>query len=235
MKKILVLFLAFTILLPINAIAKDYSVKDLSISVDDTAWDVFTRDNIKDNSRLEELGITYDYVNNFMNNNDVYLDACQFDMDDPSNTLELFVIVKKIHTNKNLHAYSDKQIKEVGEAFKKKINADNYDIYKVGKYIYVHSKTFDASTSYNLDEYYTVINGYGYTIMAQKANNFTNEESALVKSIVDTTKYKYIASYDKKASNNDILIDAIIGAIGGAIVGIISAVYNKKKKKELTK
>lgn len=231
MKKILFIFITSILLLPLGVFAEEYTIKDLTTSVDNSSWYVFTRDNLKDNPQLDEIGITYDYVNDFMNANDVYLDACRFDMDEPANTLEMFVVAKEVTVNRNLHVYSEKQIKKLGEAFKEKINADNYDIYTSGKYKYIHSKYYDQNTSFNVDEYYTVINGYGYTIMAQKANDFTAAELAEVKQVVDSTTYKYIASYEKKASYNNILIDAIIGAIAGGMVGLVKAIQNKKKKK----
>ena len=47
MKKYLYLLLISILLLPLNVFAQSYSLKDLSINVDDSTWYVFTRDNIQ--------------------------------------------------------------------------------------------------------------------------------------------------------------------------------------------
>ena len=63
--------------LPITTYAETYNLggTDMSISVDDTVWYVFTRDNIKNNSELEELGITYEAMYEILHNNEAYMDA----------------------------------------------------------------------------------------------------------------------------------------------------------------
>lgn len=232
MKKVIYyLLFAALLIFPLNALAQTYSMKDLNISVDDSTWYVFTRDNILNNSKLDELEITYDYINTFMNTNDVYLDSCKFDINDSSNTIELFVVIKKVDSNKNLHTYSDNQIKELGEQLKNKTGAKSFDIYSVNKYKYVHVKYLDSSTSYSIDEYYTIVNGYGYTIMAQKENSFSDLETAEIKSIVNTTTFKYNMNYENNSSNNDIWQKALVGFITAIIVGGLSILFNKSKKK----
>ena len=56
------------VLLPVNSNAKSYTLKDtdISISVDDSIWYVFTRENILNNPELAELGISYDYIYEFV-------------------------------------------------------------------------------------------------------------------------------------------------------------------------
>ena len=74
---LLSVILCFSALLPITTYAETYNLggTDMSISVDDTVWYVFTRDNIKNNSELEELGITYDTMHDILHNNEAYMDA----------------------------------------------------------------------------------------------------------------------------------------------------------------
>ncbi len=234
-KRILCYLILVILLLPFSVFAKSYDLKDMNISMDESNWYVFTRDNIKDNKELEELGITYEYLNNVMITNDVYLDACRFDTEEPANTLEVFVAIKKVSDVKNLHTYSNKDINELGEALKKKTGASSYDIYQTDKYKYVHIKYYDSATSYNIDEYYTVINSYGYTIMVQKTNQLTNSEIAELKSIVDTASFKYDASYEKSSSSSSgssLWPKIIIGAITGGIIGGLSVLTSKNKKQE---
>ena len=238
MKKLLVysLLLISLVFLPSNVFAKSYDLKDINVTVDDSTWYVFTRDNLENNAELAELGITPEYLKNVMTTNDIYLDACLFDTNEPANTVELFVVIKKVDDVSNLHTYSDSEIEELGEALKKKVNADDYNIYTVDKYKYVHVKYYDPTTTYNIDEYYTVINGYGYTIMAQKTNQFSSLELTNVKNVVDTAKFKYNSSYEKPPASSkggiNIWQRTLIGAITGGVIGGLSVLFNKKKKKD---
>jgi len=65
---------------PVSASAQTYSLgeTDIHISLDDTVWYVFTRDNIQDNAELEELGLTYEAMYDILHNNDAYMDAILF-------------------------------------------------------------------------------------------------------------------------------------------------------------
>ena len=231
MKKYLYLLLISILLLPLNVFAQSYSLKDLSINVDDSTWYVFTRDNIQGNDELNELGISYDYISSFMNTNDVYMDACQFDDDDTNNNIELFVTIKKVNNVNNLHTYSSSEINDLGKSLMDKVDADTYDVYSVDKFKYIHVKYYDSVNNFNIDEYYTVINGYGYTILAQKINSFSNSEEYELKKIIDSTNFNVNSSYEKKSSNSSIWEKALVGAISAGIIGGLSVLFNKNKKK----
>lgn len=231
MKKYLYLLLISILLLPLNVFAQSYSLEDLSINIDDSTWYVFTRDNIQGNDELNELGISYDYISSFMNNNDVYMDACQFD-DDTNNNIELFVTIKKVNNVNNLHTYSSSEINDLGKSLMDKVDADTYDVYSVDKFKYIHVKYYDSVNNFNIDEYYTVINGYGYTILAQKINSFSNSEEYELKKIIDSTNFNVDSSYEKKSSNSSIWEKALVGAITAGIIGGLSAIFNKNKKKD---
>ena len=72
MKKYLLILL---LLFPLTVTAQTYQVDEyMKVDMNDN-WYTFTRTNLKDNKQLEELNITYDYLNDFMNKNNVYLDA----------------------------------------------------------------------------------------------------------------------------------------------------------------
>ncbi len=232
MKKYLYLLLISIFILPLNVFAQSYSLKDLSINVDDSTWYVFTRDNIQGNDELDELGISYDYISNFMNTNDVYMDACQFDENDTNNNIELFVTIKKVNNVNNLHTYSSSDINDLGKSLMDKVNADTFDVYSVKKFKYIHVKYYDSVNGFNIDEYYTVINGYGYTILAQKNNSFSNSEEYELKEIVDSTSFNVNSAYEKNSSNSSIWEKALVGAISAGIIGGLSAIFNKNKKKD---
>ena len=133
-----------------------------------------------------------------------------------------------------MHTYSDSDIKEVGEELKEKVKTDSYKVITVGKYKYIYLNYYDSSKGYYIDEYYTVMNGYGYSILAQKTNKLTDEEIKDVRKIVDTIKYKYNSTYEKKSSNS-IWSNTLIGALIGAVVGGISALITLLKKKKSNK
>ena len=64
MKKYLLILL---LLFPLTVTAQTYQVDEyMKIDMNDN-WYTFTRTNLKDNKQLEELNITYDYLNDFMN------------------------------------------------------------------------------------------------------------------------------------------------------------------------
>lgn len=229
MKKIIYLILFSILFIPFSVFAETYTLKDLSIDMDDSSWFIFTRDNIKDNPMLEQFEVTYDYMNNFMNTKDIYMDAVKVNSPDKSDILELFVGIKKVDDINNLHTYSTKEINELGEALKERFNADNYDIYSTDKYKYVHVKYYDSTASVNIDEYYTVMNGYGYSILVQKINDFTSSEEKSTQDIIDKITFKYNEEYEKSITSG-VLKSALIGAVIGGIVGVLVLIFNRNKK-----
>lgn len=227
MKKILVL-LACLFIIPIGVNASSFAQKDISINIDDNKWYVFTRDNISNNDELSELGLTYEYLKDFMNKNDIYIDAGLFDENDESNTIELFVAIKPVENVNNLHKYSNDEINELGDELLKLTGATKFDIIE-NNYKYVYLEYQDSG--YNILEYYTVINGSGYTVMTQKVNAYTDADKQEIKSIVDSVSFKIDDAYEKEITKNkfdwtNVIIYAVIGGIIGGVVGLI----NKKKK-----
>ena len=85
---VLVLSAAF-LSVSVSAETYDLSDTDMSISLDDTVWYVFTRDNIENNAELGELGISYDAIHDILYNSDIYMDAIVYYED--GTYLEFFV------------------------------------------------------------------------------------------------------------------------------------------------
>ncbi len=81
MKKIVLFVLLFII--PINVWATTFDLKDtdMSITINEDIWYVFTPDNILNNPELDELGISYEYMVNVFSDNRAYLDAVLFFQD----------------------------------------------------------------------------------------------------------------------------------------------------------
>ena len=237
MKKIGYVFLLFMVMLfPVLAKAEMYVVPetDVSITIDESQWYVFTRGNIKDNKELADLGISYDYMNNLFTSNNIYLDAALFDETEEKDNLELFIrVVPLTEEVGNLHTYSESQIKEFGDGLLNsgKFNMTGYKIYG-NKYKYIEFEYTDLG--YNIYQFYTIINGKGYNFTIQKTKEFTEADKTLVKSIIDTVTFKLDNHYERpigeEQSGSSIKDSAIRGGIIGAIAGVIGAIAAKKKK-----
>ena len=145
MKKVLLIIVLF-LLFPIISYAETYVAIDLKIDLDDKEWYVFTRYNMENNKNLDKLGISYDYLNNFMKNNYVYVDALNI-----NNNIELFVLAKKTDLKYNFHNFSNKHLKVIAEEMTKQMNTDDYDIYKANKYKYLHFDYSDKQNKIGID------------------------------------------------------------------------------------
>lgn len=235
MKKIFTCFLFMVVVMlgfTISANAKKYSLDgtDISILLDDTRWYVFTRDNIYNNPELDELGITYDYLYNFMHNNQIYLDAALLYEDD-SNNLELIIRKKKIDKIKNLSDYSNDEAMKLAEELADKQNADIYYIYE-NDYKYIYLRYYEKG--YNVVDYCTVINGESYTLTVQKSTTFTPDDLYEIERIVDTLVFDVNISLKQPSDeeSESVWEKAIIGSIAAAIISGVGYFVNKNKTKE---
>ncbi len=229
MKKIL-LFVA-TMILPISVYATTFDLKDtdMHITIDEEFWYVFTPDNIKNNPELQELGISYDYMVETFEENEAYLDAALF-FADSDDYIEIFVNKKEVQDVKNMTNYSEEDWNLFGEAIAEEENTD-YDIYQTD-YPFIHLEYQDQG--FYLAKYYTIVNGYGYTITAQKPYEFTNEDALRVQEIVDSITFdvdetlKEPSSFDWKR----VFQYAVIGALAAAIISALFTLIRKNKKNE---
>lgn len=236
-KKILGLIALLFMCVPMVANAESYKVDDnMTIDLDESLWYVFTRDNIKDNSELDELGLTYDYMNDLFNKNNIYMDSTIF-YDDGQNLMEL--LVRKGEENgkfKNLTNYSDEDIKSLGDELAKRTGSKDYDVYS-NNYKFVRSKYLDENAGYYLIEYYTIVNGTNYTITIQKTEDFENEEETFIKEVIDGIKFNVDKSLKEPSDSNNydqVISKAIVGAVTGGIIGLVYGIFNKKKKKKVS-
>lgn len=227
----IVLFLAA--FLPVTAYAKTYTMRDtdISISVDDSMWYVFTRDNIKNNSELEELGITYDAIYDILHNNEAYMDAILYYED--GEYVEFFVRKRALDTGiANLSNYKNSEVLELAKELAKKQGAKTYSVYE-NQYKFARLEYTDSG--YYLCEFYTVVNKDNYTFTFQSTSQFTDEEYAEIENIVDSVKFDVDTSIKEKKTSSfaeSVLEKTIGGAVIGGIVGAIIAIIKKKKKKD---
>lgn len=226
MKKGYIFALILFLLFPTLVFASRYDLKDtdLSILLNDEVWYSFTRDNIKENELLEELGITYDYLKEFMDKNSIYLDAVSFS-EDTEDTIELFVRKKEGINVDNLNKHSKKEMNLLKEELAQKQNSPFSEIYE-NDYKFIHLEYPDGT--YQVLEYYTVINHDAYTITVQKNSEFTSSEKEEIKKIIDSIIFDIDASSTEDFKNFEYII---IGAIAGAIGGLLVYFQNRKKIK----
>lgn len=236
MKKVLYLIIGI-LFFPLNAFALNYTMKDLTISIDTSEWYTFTRDNIYNNSKLDELGISYEYMKDFFDSNDAYLDAIQYDENNLENLSEILVIIKKLDDSQNLHiqnlhVYDNSKIEELAEAAKNKLGADEYEIYSDNKYKYVYMEFQDQEDpSYNVALYYTVINGYGYNIRLQKKERISSSDYEQLRKIVDTASFELDPNFEnKKNSFFEKAIVTTLVTIFASGIGTIFGINRKNKK-----
>lgn len=233
MKKILLLILSFLFLVPL-ASAKTVDLNEIDLKLDfKDDWYVFTRYNLDNNSDLEELNVTKEYMQNFFEHNLAYIDAV------PSNfNYELILRIgnEKNEIN-NLTNYDDKFVKEVAAELGKGTNSDKYDIYNNGIYKFATVEYFDSETKFNIVAYYTVVNNNGYTFQIQKEEAITDDDKAEFKDIINTIKFN-VNEKDSNKEKEEIKKDnssfnwnsVVIYTLIGAVAGGIGAAITKKKK-----
>lgn len=234
MRILLSIILCFSALLPIITYAETYNLggTDMSISVDDTMWYVFTRDNIKNNSELEEFGITYEAMYEILHNNEAYMDAILYY--ENGEYTELFVRKRALDTGiANLSNYKDSEVLELAKELAKKQGANTYSVYE-NQYKFAKLEYVDSNLGYYICEFVTCVNKDNYTFTFQSTSQFTDEEYAEIENIVDSVKFDIDTSIKEKKSSSiaeSVIEKTIGGAVIGGVVGAVIAITNKKKKK----
>ena len=234
MSVLLSAILCVSAFLPITTYAETYNLggTDMSISVDDTMWYVFTRDNIKNNSELEELGITYEAMYEFLHNNEAYMDAILYY--ENGEYTELFVRKRALDTGiANLSNYKDSEVLELAKELAKKQGANTYSVYE-NQYKFAKLEYVDSNLGYYICEFVTCVNKDNYTFTFQSTSQFTDEEYAEIENIVDSVKFDIDTSIKEKKSSSiaeSVIEKTIGGAVIGGVVGAVIAITNKKKKK----
>ena len=218
-------------LFSITAFARSYNLSgtDMSIDIDDSKWYVFTRDNILNNPELEDLGITYDYINDVFFNNKVYVDAMLIYDDDT--VLELFIRKNPIEKINNLSAYDDDDVLDFGKVLANNYSIEEYSLYKTD-YKFVKFEHYDGSVY--LCEFVTVINGENYTLTFQSPKPFNSFFYQEMELIVNSVCFEIDAPAiqpEQPSIFDGVLEKAIAGAVTAGIFSGVSILCAKKKKK----
>jgi hypothetical protein len=228
MKRIMVFWLVF--LLPIIVFAKEYEMKDIDIKLNvDDDFIVLTRYNLDYNTDLDKVGVTKDYLENVMENNNIY-----FDIIKPDLSYEILVVVPKTTPlYKDLREATEEELKVLKETIVKQ-TGDSLPIVYKNDYAFIVVDYKDKN-GYNIINYYTVINSRGYNIQLQKKDKITEEDKEDLSDIIDSIVF----NENKENENNKkpfdykiILYGAIIGLMAGIITYVIgSKIIMKKSSK----
>lgn len=228
MKRIMVFWLVF--LLPIIVFAKEYEMKDIDIKLNvDDDFIVLTRYNLDYNTDLDKVGVTKDYLENVMENNNIY-----FDIIKPDLSYEILVVVPKTTPlYKDLREATEEELKVLKETIVKQ-TGDSLPIVYKNDYAFIVVDYKDKN-DYNIINYYTVINSRGYNIQLQKKDKITEEDKEDLSDIIDSIVF----NENKENKNNKkpfdykiILYGAIIGLMAGIITYVIgSKIIMKKSSK----
>ena len=235
-KKILFVILLFFI--PVFVSAKSYEISETDVTLDlDSDWLVFTRDNIKDNKKLEELEISYEYMNEFfLNNPKVYADILKLNDD---YFIEFFVKKAQVDDVTNLSLFTDEEVLDFAKEMSNQIGTDNYYAYNSKDYKFVYWNCI--SEGLYLQEYVTIVNNDMYVFTFQKNVEFNDNDKDDLKKVIDNISFNVKVREDKKdpivesvgGSRLSVAFKAIIGALVGGVVGGICGFifYTLKKKK----
>ena len=224
---------------PAAAYAETYKPADtdITVTIDDTLWYVFTRDNIENNPELEEVGGSVEQMRKIFDINDAYIDA--FVIGDDGDFLELIVVKKEAGSGvANLSNYSDELVADLAKEISGMQSIDDYSVYRNNGYKFVRLETVSTASdniTYNLCEYFTIVNRYVYSLKFQSVSKFNDEKYAMVKKIVDSVEFDVDETLKEEAkrgvSVGKVALWAIVGAIGGgAVGGIIGFAVDRKKK-----
>ena len=253
---ILLALICIIALTPIKAQATTFNLEntDMSIYMDEEMWYVFTRENIKDNPELSELGITHDKIETFFQENNAYMYAMMIYQD--GKYIEMFVRKQSVDTDiVNLATYQDIEVVEFAQGITSNRNADKYYICNTD-YKYINLEYQNESNKNYVWEFVTIINQEEYSITFGSNKQFNSNEYSEMESIIGSISFKVNGSTENETqsstkptekpteaptekpiddnpapetNNTPIVVCIVIGA-AAIITGIIIILTKKKKK-----
>ena len=237
MKKVLCLLISLVLFIPVNIYGKNVDLSEINLTIDfNDDWYVFTRYNLDNNKDLETLGVTKDYMENFFNENEAYIDASPKELG-----TDFILRIKPVEDMNNLSNYPDDVVKEVAKEISKLVSSEDYKVYNSGKNKYAVVKYYDEASKYNILTYYTVVNAQGYTFQIQKQSDITQTDETNMKTIMDSATFNVLDKYknesedvqkelDKDTKKDLSFKNILIYAGVGALIGVISILLSNKKK-----
>lgn len=239
MKKVLFIIVLFMVC-PIVVFGKTYEIEDYGITISfDKNWDIFTRESDRNSSFLLIHDLDYDYMQDLLRDNLIYLYAIN-KINDDSNIEFLFMTTgeKVVITEEEFETFASLLIEEMG--------AEDYEIYE-SNYEYIKYDYFNSNVDLYCVDYFLYIDSIGYFFTARKETEFTDDEIAQVENVIDSItvsgdgiQYVEGASNDETAGTKlserqefiiDFIVKFVFGVIAFTILGktILNKDYMKKK------
>lgn len=227
------IFSMFLILNNNNIYAGVFEIEDtdISIDVDESQWYVGTRGNYN-NAMLNKLGITSDSLNNFMNNNFIYLYGVPNSNNEQGST-ELLLTKKKFDKINNIINITKNDFsKEIKEYFGYGDSAE-YEIYE-NHYRFMNIRYTDSSIGMNIENYSTIVNGYVYSIVLQKQSEISDLDRQKLKEMLDTIEFDIDYSLPEIYTSSTlewivIIKHGLIIIISGIIATLIMRLINMNR------
>ena len=220
MKKIVFsLLLAFICPLVVNATNVDVPSADLSLDLPDS-WYVFTRDNLDNNTDLDDLEIDDLEMLEYLEEYNLYLNAFNEDYD-------FFIYKMATEDVGSLPDYYDFELEEFATEIMNSYGADSYDIYD-DNYKFVRIEYVESD--YYVIDYYTIIDDQGYIISLQKLSEFNDDERLMMEDIVKSIHFD-----NYKAEDNKEMLVVAIGVGLVVVLGVVALVIAKVKDKNESK
>ena len=196
MKKV-VSFLLFFLLcimcfLPTTVNALNYQASDTDITffIDDEAWYVFTRDNLQNNSEIEELGLTADTLQQFFTDNNAYMDAMMFFVD--GNFVECVLLMNETELTSNLSIESESKINVIGQTIVDDIGLTKFNIYSTEKYKFIQIDYFDVAYNEYVYEFLTIFNNRLYSFIFKSPKQFDSTIYTEFAIIINSVQFSII-------------------------------------------
>lgn len=203
MKRWLILCVMAAILfLPASSFAASYQIKkgEMTISFEDPKWIVFTRDNLKGNRDLKDLGTDEKTMRDTMETASAYVVAVK---GKEKNRMEIQVRATENEFINNMATLTDKESKSllagVDENYQREIDEYASRYVDLGEYRYIEMKGRYDKDEIEVIQYLTFVNGTNYLIAIQKNVSFTKEDLAEINGMMSGIGFKIDP---EKAENN---------------------------------
>ena len=232
MKKLLFVIFSFIFIGSVNA--KEYKINDMTVRVDESFWNVYTKDNLE--------GVSEDIKDEFKRD-----DTCLY-AKSKMNDYEFTIASRDIDTVTNLNNLNDDDKKSFLNGFETEFKKyfDDYELknYKSGWFINDYSYinvSFDVQGIY-LNLYTTIVNGKQYDIIYYNNDSTKYENIDFEVEIIEQTYFDVDESMEEVMFTPKVILKAlfekyfkyVLWIAGPIIIGIICTIYKKNKdKKEL--
>ena len=211
-----------------NVSAKSYELEDINMSIDlDEWWFTFTRYNLENNDELDALNITKDYMEEYFENNDAFLDAIYYTSDNEYIELTIhkyemkdndeFEKFKKIENLKNA---KESDIGWLGIMLSEEPTIRDTIIYETENCLYLKNY-YSLEENYQLS-YITIANNQYFIINFTSNTNFDDSAEMITDDVVDNI-------FIENNNNQNLLY--ILFIVGAVLIIVIFAIYNFNKKR----